>query len=160
MIRFLLCAAATLILVTGCSSSSGGGGGSATAPPGVASVTITASSGHLVGPDGRTLYTNSADSATHLVCTGRCLSIWPPVFGSPVAGSGVSARQLSTITRGSHTQVTFAGHPLYEFSSDMKAGDEKGNGLTDQGGTWTPAGAAASPREPAPSHGGGGYGYP
>jgi predicted lipoprotein with Yx(FWY)xxD motif len=158
MIRSSLCAVAVLALATACSSS---GGGATKVSGGGSSVTITMSSGHLVGPDGHTLYSNSADTAAHPICTGKCLHIWPPVLGTPVAGSGVSAGQLSTIARGSTTQITFAGHPLYEFSSDTKAGDTKGDGITDQGGTWQPAGAAAGAREPSPSQGGGGYGgYP
>lgn len=162
----LAATAAAAALITACSSGGGGNAPSPSTSPAAGTsttVAITLSHGHLVGPDGRTLYSNSADTATHLICTGSCLTVWPPVLGKAHAGAGVSAHDLGTVSRGSSTQVTFQGHPLYEFSSDSKPGDELGDGLTDQGGTWHPAAAtAAAPASPAPSSGGGGggYGYP
>jgi predicted lipoprotein with Yx(FWY)xxD motif len=117
------------------------------------------SGGVLVGPNGHTLYSNTADTPAHLICTGSCLTIWPPVLGTAKAGAGVAAADLGTVHRGTAVQVTYKGHPLYEFKSDMAAGDERGAGLTDQGGTWHPAAAAASSAPSSPSHGGG-YGYP
>jgi len=118
------------------------------------------SGGVLVGPDGRTLYSNTADTPTHLICTSTCLTIWPPVEGNPVAGTGVAAADLGTVQRGAVVQVTYRGHPLYEFKSDMAAGDERGAGLTDMGGTWHPAAAAVSSAPSSSSPHGGGYGYP
>jgi len=125
-------------------------------------VRISTSHGVLVGPDGHTLYSNTADSASHLICTGQCLSIWPPVLGTPSAGSGVSPSALGTIQRGSQIQATFDGHPLYEFTQDAKPGDMKGNGLSDAGGTWHPAGMSSAPSTGPSSGSGGGYGggYP
>ena len=163
-------ATAAALVLSACSSggSSGGGGAPAAAAnpstgSGGGSVTISMASGHLVGPDGRTLYSNTADTATHLICSGSCLSLWPPVLGKAVAGQGVTAGALGTIKRGSTKQVTYQGHPLYEFSSDTKSGDTKGDGISDAGGTWHPAGsaAAASSASSASTGGsGGGYGYP
>lgn len=167
-----LATAAALVLSacsSGGSSGSSGGGGSPAAAGNPAtgssggSVTISMSSGHLVGPDGRTLYSNSADSATHLICTGSCLNIWPPVLGKAVAGHGVASGALGTIKRGSTIQVTYQGHPVYEFSSDTKAGDTKGDGISDAGGIWHPAGSATpTGGASSASNGGsgGGYGYP
>ena len=175
MIRIAALATVSALVVTACSSSAGGGGGapaggSGSSAPVSATVRISVAHGGLVGPDGHTLYANTADSATHLICTGQCLSIWPPVLGTPVAGTDVKASDLGTITRGTQTQVTFDGHPLYEFAQDSKPGDAKGAGITDAGGTWQPVGAGAHPvgTAPAPSTGsvpatattsGGGYGY-
>jgi predicted lipoprotein with Yx(FWY)xxD motif len=127
-------------------------------------VRISVSHGMLVGPNAHTIYSNTADSATHLICTGQCLSLWPPVYGTPTAGAGVTASSLGTIKRGSQVQATFDGHPLYEFYQDGKAGDTNGNGVTDAGGTWHPATVSGQPAM-APSSGaksgGGGYGgYP
>ena len=157
----LIAAAAATATATACSSS---GGASPTPAPGsphaAHTVTVLMQSGHLVGPGGRTLYSNTADTPTHLICTDSCLTIWPPVLGTPSAGSGVAQSALGTVHRGSSVQVTYQGHPLYEFSSDQKPGDTKGAGLTDAGGTWHPAGAAASPAPASKSGGGGGYGYP
>ncbi len=154
----LFSATAAVVVATAACSSSGG----SSAPPATnagssgtsQTVQITLSNGHLVGAGDRTLYSNTADTPTHLICTGSCLSIWPPVLGTAGAGSGLSAADFGTITRGSSTQVTYQGHPLYEFSSDSKPGDAKGAGLTDQGGTWHPAGASAAAKP------GGHGGYP
>jgi predicted lipoprotein with Yx(FWY)xxD motif len=161
-------AAATTVLVlaaTACSSSGNGGGTSPAAH--TTTVRISVSHGMLVGPNGHTIYSNTADSASHLICTGQCLSLWPPVYGTPSAGNGVSASALGTIMRGSQVQATFDGHPLYEFYQDAKPGDTNGNGVTDAGGTWHPATVSGQPAAPAPSTGGaksgggGGYGnYP
>ena len=64
--------------------------------------------------------------------------------GSPVAGDGVDATLLGTITRDDGTmQVTYNGHPLYTFVDDKASGDAGGQGKEDAGGTWhliSPAG--------------------
>jgi predicted lipoprotein with Yx(FWY)xxD motif len=82
------------------------------------------------------------------------------VVGKASAGAGLAAGDFGTVSRGSSTQITYQGHPLYEFSSDSKPGDEKGAGLTDQGGTWHPAGASASAKSGGGYGGHGGGGYP
>ena len=44
-------------------------------------------------------------------------------------------------------QVTYNGHPLYLYAGDEKAGDTRGQGLTDYGASWyvlTPAGQQVS----------------
>jgi predicted lipoprotein with Yx(FWY)xxD motif len=99
----------------------------------------------LVDQDGKTVYLFEADSMNKSNCSGSCLSLWPPVManGKASAGSGVSAGMIGTATGSS--QVTYAGHPLYWFSGDSKAGDTNGEGLTDFGGAWyavSPAGKA------------------
>jgi predicted lipoprotein with Yx(FWY)xxD motif len=43
-------------------------------------------------------------------------------------------------------QVTYAGHPLYYFVQDTKAGQTNGEGLTDFGGRWDPVSAAGKAR--------------
>jgi len=44
---------------------------------------------------------------------------------------------LGTTMRSDGTQeVTYAGHPLYLFSGDQKAGDTKGEGLKEFGAEW------------------------
>jgi len=71
-----------------------------------------------------------------------------------MAGAGVSG-QLGTLTRpDGSTQVSFAGHPLYYWQGDTKAGDVTGNGV--EGFSVATAGAAApapaaSVAAPAPS---------
>ena len=162
MIRIAAVTTVLLLTATACSSGGGGSGPSPTTSPAAHTSTVRVSLSHgvLVGPDGHTLYSNTADSATHLICTGQCLSLWPPVLGTPTAGAGVSASALGTIQRGSQVQATFEGHPLYEFYQDSKAGDMNGHGVSDAGGTWHPAGMSAA-TSPSTSSGGGGYGsYP
>jgi predicted lipoprotein with Yx(FWY)xxD motif len=53
-------------------------------------------------------------------------------------GPNLPAAQFSTVTgaTGSHI-VTIAGHALYRFSGDKKAGDTNGEGI---GGIWHAAG--------------------
>jgi predicted lipoprotein with Yx(FWY)xxD motif len=123
----------------------GGGGGSSSA----SAVTLkTASSplgSILVDQDGKTLYLFEADSKNKSNCSGGCLDLWPPIManGKATAGSGVSAGMIGAATGSS--QVTYAGHPLYWFSGDTKAGDTNGEGLDDFGGEWyaiSPAGTA------------------
>jgi predicted lipoprotein with Yx(FWY)xxD motif len=100
----------------------------------------------LVDQDGKTLYLFEADSKNKSNCSGGCLAVWPPVTakGAATAGNGATASMIGTTMDGS-SQVTYAGHPLYWFSGDAKAGDTNGEGLTDFGGAWyavSPAGKA------------------
>ena len=162
--------AAAGLLAAGCSSSGGGtnaAGGNSSSTGSSVGVTISMQSGHLVGADGKALYTNSVDTSSSFGCNGGCLTEWPPVTGTAAAGSGVMASALGTEKRSDGSmQVTYNGKPVYEFAEDKSAGDTKGNGLSEAGITWSLAGAAAaSPSSPAPassgysSGGGGGYGY-
>ena len=123
----------------------GGGGGSSSA----SAVTLKAASSPLgtilVDQDGKTLYLFEADSKNKSNCSGGCLNLWPPIManGKATAGSGVTAGMIGAATGSS--QVTYAGHPLYWFSGDTKAGDTNGEGLDDFGGEWyaiSPAGTA------------------
>jgi predicted lipoprotein with Yx(FWY)xxD motif len=159
--------AAAGLLAAGCSSSGGSnygaGGNSSSGTPG--GQTISMQGGHLVAASGKALYTNSVDTASSFGCSGGCLTEWPPVLGTPTAGSGVTQTALGTEARPDGTmQVTYNGKPLYWFADDKSAGDTKGSGLSEDGITWTLAGAA-TPGTPAPStssssssgYGGGGY---
>jgi predicted lipoprotein with Yx(FWY)xxD motif len=94
----------------------------------------------LVDGNGRTLYLFAADSGSKSTCnSSACVQYWPPVLttGTPQAGSGASASLLGTSTRqDGKTQITYAGHPLYYFISDTKAGDVSGQGISAFGGPW------------------------
>jgi predicted lipoprotein with Yx(FWY)xxD motif len=169
-VRILIGAsAAALALVTACSSStshgtSGGGGSSSGSGSGsgASGTTISAVGGMLTGPDGHTLYANTVDTASKITCTGACATTWPPVTGTPSAGSGVTASELGTVKRPDGAmQVTFEGHPLYEFVQDTKAGDHKGDGIADAGGSWhaETVGAGASSTPAQSSGGSSGYNY-
>ena len=102
----------------------------------------------LVNGDGLSLYVfmQDAQGAGVSSCTGDCAVEWPPLvsLGSPVAGTGVDAAMLSTITRDDGTlQVTYNGRPIYLFEEDAAPGDTNGQGLEEFGGLWflvSPAG--------------------
>ncbi|HEY8814198.1 MAG TPA: hypothetical protein VIP57_03735 [Candidatus Dormibacteraeota bacterium] len=94
----------------------------------------------LVDGKGRTLYLFVADSGTRSTCnSSACVQYWPPVLtkGAPQAGAGVKGSLLGTTKRqDGTTEVTYAGHPLYYFISDTKAGDVTGQGIDGFGGPW------------------------
>src|SRR5215211_8971503 len=72
-------------------------------------------------------------------CMDDCTEEWPPLLtdGDPVAGEGVDAALLGTITRDDGTmQVTYNGYPLYGFEEDTAAGDTNGQGIDEFGGLW------------------------
>ena len=112
----------------------------------------------LAGPDGKTLYTFSTDSAGVSTCADACANAWPPLVldsGQPTAGPGLSGT-LAVITRADgKRQVTYNGQPLYNFVRDTQAGVVTGEGVTAFGGTFhlaRPAGAAAAaPAAAAPA---------
>ncbi len=94
----------------------------------------------LVDSNGQTVYLFLADSGTTSNCnSAACVQYWPPVLtnGAPQAGAGVSASLLGTTRRADGaTQVTYAGHPLYRFLSDKKAGDATGQAVNAFGAPW------------------------
>jgi predicted lipoprotein with Yx(FWY)xxD motif len=85
----------------------------------------------LVGSSGRTVYLFTKDGKNHSTCTGACAQAWPPLTasGKPSAGKGVAASKLGEI-KASH-QVTYAGHPLYYWQGDSKAGQTTGEGVNN-----------------------------
>ncbi|MEP6751670.1 MAG: hypothetical protein ABI959_02870 [Candidatus Dormiibacterota bacterium] len=102
----------------------------------------------LVDGEGTTVYLFVRDTGTASTCYTSCASIWPPVLttGAPIAGTGATASLLGTTTRtDGKVEVTYAGHPLYYFIQDKKAGDTTGQGVNGFGALWwvlSPAGAA------------------
>ena len=93
----------------------------------------------LVNARGRTLYAFEKDRHGRSACYGGCTTYWPPLLTSakPRAGKGVRASLLGVTKRtDGKRQVTYAGHPLYTFFGDQKAGQTSGEGLTDFGGAW------------------------
>jgi predicted lipoprotein with Yx(FWY)xxD motif len=83
------------------------------------------------GRTGHALYLFAQDGKNKSTCTGQCAAIWPPLTasGKLSAGAGVSRSKLGLIKRGSRHQVTYAGHPLYTFTSDTSAGQTSGEGV-------------------------------
>jgi predicted lipoprotein with Yx(FWY)xxD motif len=176
-----LLAGATLIPLAALAVAGCGGGdrgdGAATAspaPPKTASgrsATVGAATTGLgkilVDSKGRTIYLFEKDKAMKSACSGACAGAWPPVraSGKPTVGEVANASLVGTTTRSDgKQQVTYNGHPLYLYAGDEKAGDTRGQGLTDYGASWyvlTPAGQQVS-GQASRSYGsspGGGGGY-
>lgn len=172
--------AAAAILVVACSSSSKNGGSSsgAASPAGNASapqagMKIETHSGplgtYLTDSSGKTLYMFASDSSSTSSCNNACTSVWPPLTskGAPSGSGGVTAGMLGTFTRSDGSkQVTYAGHQLYYYASDAKAGDTTGQGINSFGAKWwvlAPSGqpitSGAGSSAPSSSSGGGGGGW-
>jgi predicted lipoprotein with Yx(FWY)xxD motif len=151
----VVAAAAVALGVAGCG---GGGYGSSNKPSTQTSTPVASSSATLslgstgpgkvlVGANGRTLYLFEKDSGGKSSCTGGCASEWPPftTTGKPSAGAGVNAAMLSVTKRSDgKNQVVYAGHPLYYYTADMKAGDSNGQGLNAFGAKWYVVSVAGS----------------
>jgi predicted lipoprotein with Yx(FWY)xxD motif len=92
----------------------------------------------LVDVHGRTLYLFLKDQHGKSACSGACAKAWPPLMtnGRPKVSGGAEAGMLGTTHRASGTQVTYAGHPLYLFAGDKKAGQTSGEGSTAFGAPW------------------------
>jgi predicted lipoprotein with Yx(FWY)xxD motif len=85
---------------------------------------------------GYTLYWFGLDTATTSACYSTCEAYWHPVVGTPVAGPGLTGA-LGTIRRtDGSVQVTYEGHPLYTYVGDSGPGQNHGNGVTLNGGSW------------------------
>ena len=170
------CLGVSVLLAAGCSSNGSpapastsagaaatGGSSAGSAASATLSTTSTSLGTVLTGANGLTLYRFDPDTSTTSACTGGCASVWPPVLGKPVAGTGVNAADLGTITRSDGTtQATYQGHPLYTYSGDTGPGQTSGDGIQ---GTWhvmlaSGSGGGASMPSSAPtttSGGAGGY---
>jgi predicted lipoprotein with Yx(FWY)xxD motif len=141
---------AAALIVAGC-----GGGGATNASSGYSSaassgtpaagsatkvaIRHTALGSVLVDGQGKTLYLFEGDKGTASRCTGACSSIWPPLTSAakPMAGQGIASAKLGTAKRSDGTtEITYAGHPLYTYVGDAKAGDTKGQGLDQFGAEW------------------------
>ena len=102
----------------------------------------------LVDGKGRALYLWEADHGSTSTCTGACAQAWPPltITGPPKASGAVRGSLLGTTKRADGSrEVTYAGHPLYLFAGDSRAGQTTGQGSTAFGAAWwvvTPAGKA------------------
>ncbi len=167
-LRIILLASAAVLVsaATACSSgtASSGTGGAGGGSNAAQAVTISVQDGVLVGPDGHTLYENTLDTASRITCTGSCAAAWPPVIGSASVSGALGAGKFGTTIRPDGTkQVTYAGHPLYEFAEDMASGDMRGSGMSDGGGKWQEAAVSgqavkAGTTSPGGYGGYGGYG--
>jgi predicted lipoprotein with Yx(FWY)xxD motif len=137
---------AALALAAGCggddSSSSGSEPASSASSGNGATVAVADNSelGQiLVDGEGRTLYLFEKDQSNRSRCNGNCAKVWPPYTtrGDPKASEGAVTAMLGTLKRNDgSTQVTYNGAPLYLFTSDVEAGDTRGNELDQFGAEW------------------------
>lgn len=155
----VVAAAALVAAILGDTSSAA----SQKAPKGtLVSVHKTALGKVLVDARGHTLYLFEKDKNGMSSCNGACVAYWPTILSAakPRAGAGVRASLLGRTRRADgRRQVTYAGHPLYTYVGDSKAGQTTGEGLTDFGAAWDAIAANGRPIEPkAPASGGSGNG--
>ena len=153
--RFLLLAAVLAVAAIAASWASAAGGGA------IVKVGSTGLGRVLVGAQGKTLYIWAHDKSSTSTCNGDCAEYWPPLItkGRPQAIAGANSKLLGTSKRkDGRLQVTYAGHPLYYFVQDTKAGQTNGEGLTDFGGRWDPVSAAGRAVRKQTGGGGGSYG--
>jgi predicted lipoprotein with Yx(FWY)xxD motif len=132
----------------------GGGGGSAT----VTAKKIGALGTVLVNSQGFTLYHLNGETASNIVCTASCVSLWPPLkaSGTPTGGSGATGT-LSTVMRPDGiSQVTYDGMTLYTFSGDTQPGQANGEGIEGKWFAVTTAGKPAGSGSGGSTTGGGG----
>lgn len=106
----------------------------------------------LVDGRGHTLYLFEKDRNGVSACTTACAQYWPALtsHGTPRAGSGV---RQSLLRVGRADQVVYAGHPLYTFAGDKRAGQTSGEGLTNFGAGWYALAASGRKVEPSKSPG-------
>ena len=129
-----LAAVAALAVVTGAAGAASKASGKAA----TVDVRKTKLGRVLVDAQGRTLYDFVKDKHGKSACAGACAKLWPPLMttGKPKAGKGVEAKLLGTTMRKGGRQVTYAGHPLYTFAGDTRAGQTKGEGSKSFGAPW------------------------
>jgi predicted lipoprotein with Yx(FWY)xxD motif len=154
------------LLVAGCGSSNDSTPTAAVQPAssgaGTVRVANTPLGKLLVDSRGKTLYLFEQDTGAKSTCSGGCATAWPPLraSGKPTAGSGANASLLGTTPRSDgQPEVTYAGHPLYYYQGDSKAGDTNGQHVDGFGAEWyvlSPSGTAITTTSSS-SSGGNGY---
>jgi predicted lipoprotein with Yx(FWY)xxD motif len=101
----------------------------------------------LVNASGFTLYSFTKDPRNKNTCVkiSGCAEVWRGLSttAKPIAGSGVKASLLSTITLpGGTKQVTYAGHPLYLYVPASERAETSYVGVMQFGGRWYAVNAA------------------
>ncbi len=138
-----------------------GSSSSSTPSQGAAPTVISTAAAHnpklhgakvLVDSKGFVLYAFSKDpnNTLHSRCLGSCEASWPPLIlsgSAPVASGAALGTQLGAIKRpDGKLQVDYAGHPLYAYAPEKRAGEALGDGVSSFGGSWyalSPAGRPA-----------------
>ena len=128
-----------LLAVSAAAATAIGAGGAHTATTATVSLRSTKLGKILVNSKGITLYLWVKDKGGRSACSGACASVWPLLLisGKPTAGAGVQPSKLGEYkTKSGKYEVTYNGHPLYTFVSDLKPGQTTGQGNTTFGGPW------------------------
>jgi predicted lipoprotein with Yx(FWY)xxD motif len=140
---------AVVLAACGGSSSSGNGYGSSTSGATTANAAAiglrSTSLGRVLvdSGNGRTLYLFEADKNGRSACSGACVSLWPPLTtsGTPKLAAGLGAKVGTIPAKDGKQQVTYAGHPLYLYAGDQKAGQTSGQDIDSFGASWYVLGA-------------------
>ena len=106
----------------------------------------------LVDSRGHALYLYTPDKRGKSACYGKCAAFWPPLLtsGAPHAAGGADRSLLGvTVRRDGKRQVTYAGHPVYRFAEDRKAGQVNGQGFQNVWWLLSPSGRKVT-KKPAP----------
>jgi predicted lipoprotein with Yx(FWY)xxD motif len=100
----------------------------------------------LTGANGHTLYQFLPEKGGKIVCTGACLTPWPPALStSAVGGPGVTGK-VAFITRPEGgQQLTYNTWPLYYFAKDAAPDQTTGQGIVAFGGKWLVATPSLQP---------------
>jgi predicted lipoprotein with Yx(FWY)xxD motif len=124
--RLALLAASAVLAACGSSSSNGA------ESPVVTSAKKAKVGSVIVDAQGRTLYHFTAEAQGVPVCTGACVSTWPPALASTASSL---PKHVATVKRpdGGKLQLTYDGYPLYRYAGDQSKADANGEGV---GGQW------------------------
>ena len=128
-----------LLAVSAAAATAIGAGRAHTATTATVSLRSTKLGKILVNSKGITLYLWVKDKGGRSACSGACAGVWPLLLipGKPTAGAGVQPSKLGEYkTKSGKYEVTYNGHPLYTFVSDLKPGQTTGQGNTTFGGPW------------------------
>lgn len=91
----------------------------------------------VVADQGLSVYyfTKNTKDSGNSVCTGACLTSWPPVTSTTATPTvnGVTGKVGTIPTADGKMQVTINGMPIYYYSKDQGPGDITGQGV---GGVW------------------------
>ena len=94
----------------------------------------------LVDSRGFALYLFTHDRSAHSTCYGACAAAWPPYLTAKPpsnATGGAPGPLVGSVRRADgRFQVTYAGHPLYHYVGDRRAGQILCQAVPEFGGTW------------------------
>jgi predicted lipoprotein with Yx(FWY)xxD motif len=133
----LVVALALALALAACGSSDNKDGSNPAGSGGSAAKSIVASADKakvgrvVVDAEGRTLYRFTAEAQGRPVCTGSCVSTWPPA--TVTSASGLPAHVATVKRDDGALQLTYDGHPLYRYAGDSSTADANGEGV---GGQW------------------------